>query len=92
MSKYDRLIIGRDADGKAAVVTVDVYRVLEAFGVTSAPLQNLVKKALCAGLRGHKDRVQDLSDILLSAQKAVDMARDENACAPRPPVAPVAPS
>ncbi|MNI61440.1 hypothetical protein D3C73_1167120 [compost metagenome] len=88
MSKYDRLIIGRDADGKAVVVTVDVYRVLEAFGVTSAPLQHLVKKALCAGLRGHKDRTQDLSDILLSAQKAVDMAKDEEALAPRAPVAP----
>jgi len=85
MSKYDRLIIGRDANGCPVAVTVDVYRVIEAFGVASAPLQHLVKKALCAGLRGHKDRIQDLSDILLSAQKALQMAGDEKACTPQTP-------
>lgn len=77
MSKYDRKIIGHDADGNPVAVTVDVYRVIDAFGVTSSPLQHLVKKALCAGLRGHKDRGQDLADILLSAEKAVQMFEDE---------------
>ena len=36
-------------------VTVDVYDVLKAFEVTNPALQHLIKKALCAGLRGHKD-------------------------------------
>ncbi|WNL63655.1 hypothetical protein ST4_097 [Aeromonas phage ST4] len=77
MSKYDRTIIGTYANGNPVAVKVDVYRVLAAFQVTDPALQHLLKKALCAGLRGHKDREQDLLDIQLSAEKAVDMFRDE---------------
>lgn len=77
MSKYDRTIIGVGVDGKPVAVTVDVYRVIDAFQVTDPALQHLVKKALCAGLRGHKDRAQDLNDILQSAQKAVRLNDDK---------------
>ena len=77
MSKYDRTIIGIGTDGKPVAVTVDVYRVLDAFQVTDPALQHLVKKALCAGLRGHKDLGQDLKDILQSAQKAVHLNDDK---------------
>lgn len=78
MSKYDRTIIGTNPEtGKPVAVVVDVYRVLDAFGVTDPALQHLVKKALCAGLRGHKDRAQDLNDILQSAQKAVHLNDDK---------------
>lgn len=77
MSKYDRTIIGINADGKPVAVTVDVYRVIDAFQVTDPALQHLVKKALCAGLRGHKDRGQDLNDILQSAQQAVHLNDDK---------------
>ena len=77
MSKYDRTIIGVGVDGKPVAVTVDVYRVIDAFQVTDPALQHLVKKALCAGLRGHKDRAQDLNDILQSAQKALALHLDK---------------
>lgn len=78
MSKYDRTIIGTNPEtGKPVAVTVDVYRVIDAFQVTDPALQHLVKKALCAGLRGHKDRAQDLNDILQSAQKAVHLNDDK---------------
>lgn len=77
MSKYDRTIIGKDATGKPVAVTVDVYRVLDAFDVTDPALQHLAKKALCAGLRGHKDLGQDLKDILQSAQKALALHLDK---------------
>jgi hypothetical protein len=73
-SKYDRTIIGKDGSGKCIA---DVYRVLSAFEVTNPQLQHLVKKALCAGLRGHKDTRQDLVDILHSAQSALDMFDDK---------------
>ena len=76
MSKYNRTIIGQNAEGEAAAIKVDVYAVLEAFGVTDPALQHLVKKALCAGLRGHKDLETDLSDILASARRAVQMHAD----------------
>ncbi len=71
--KYDKVIHGKYDTGSC---TVDVYRVLEAFSVTSPQLQHLVKKALNAGQRGHKDTRQDLVDILDSAQSALDMYDD----------------
>lgn len=63
MSKYDRPTpLGE---------TMDVYDVLEAFNVTCPALQHLIKKALCAGIRGHKDVHQDLVDIKNSAESAI---------------------
>lgn len=56
-------------------ITIDVYDVLKAFDVTDPALQHLIKKALCAGLRGHKDRAQDLQDILDSAKRAVELGQ-----------------
>ena len=56
-------------------VSVDVYDVLAAYSVTDPALQHLIKKALCAGLRGHKDIRQDLEDICRSAEKALDNHR-----------------
>lgn len=71
MGKYDRKIAGYSDDGKATAVDVDVYDVLKAFAVTDPALQHLIKKALCAGLRGHKDIEQDLIDIRESSVKAL---------------------
>lgn len=76
MRKYDRKIIGRDSQGNLIAITVDVYRVLSAFEVTDPALQHLIKKALCAGLRGHKDTEQDLQDIIDSGHKALTLLKD----------------
>lgn len=57
-------------------VKVDVYDVLKAFNVTCPALQHLAKKALCAGLRGHKDLEIDLNDILASAQRAIELNKE----------------
>lgn len=54
-------------------VFVDVYDVLKAFAVTDPALQHLIKKALCAGLRGHKSRQTDLQDIIDSALRAKEL-------------------
>ncbi|MCG8709247.1 hypothetical protein JHU04_002487 [Brenneria sp. 4F2] len=68
MSKYNRQIKS---------VTVDVYDVLKAFNVTCPALQHLIKKALCAGLRGHKDREQDLEEVMQSAQRAIQLHQED---------------
>lgn len=70
-NKYMRYIV---KDG--VQVGVDVYDVLQAFEVTDPCLQHLIKKALCAGLRGHKDRKQDLLDILASSKRAIELHED----------------
>lgn len=69
MSKYNREIIGIDG----TVTTVDVYRVLDAFGVSDPATQHAVKKMLCMGLRGHKDYLTDLNDSIESLQKAKEL-------------------
>ena len=67
MSKYTRTIKGVD---------VDVYDVLLAWRVHCPALQHLIKKALQAGERGHKDLPTDLQDIIDSAIRAKELAND----------------
>jgi len=68
-NKYNRTIIGKEA--KSCIV--DVYDVLKAFEVTNPALQHLIKKALCVGIRGHKDSSTDLQDIIDSAIRAKEL-------------------
>ncbi len=63
-SKYTKTIRG---------VSVDVYDVLQAWGVINPALQHLIKKALQCGQRGHKDNAQDLQDIIDSAIRAKEL-------------------
>lgn len=51
----------------------DVYDILVMFGVTNPALQHLIKKALNAGNRGHKDLQEDLDDIIASAIRAKEL-------------------
>lgn len=69
-NKYDRVIAGKQCGG---LFDVDVYDVLKAFNVQCPALQHLIKKALCAGLRGHKNKEQDLQDIVDSALRAQEL-------------------
>lgn len=64
VNKYNRQCKG---------ITIDVYDVLKTFEVTDPALQHLIKKALCAGLRGHKTMQQDLEEVLESAKRAVEL-------------------
>lgn len=63
-SKYTKQIHG---------VSVDVYDVLMAWEVANPALQHLIKKALQCGQRGHKDKQQDLKDIIDSAIRAKEL-------------------
>ena len=51
-------------------VYVDVYDVLQAWGVSNPALQHLIKKALQPGERGHKSKAEDMADIVASALRA----------------------
>lgn len=54
-------------------VWVDVYDVLHAWRVQNPALQHLIKKALQPGERGHKDKAQDMADIVASALRAKEL-------------------
>lgn len=77
LTKYQRLIRGKDIDGHVASIVVDVYDVLTAWETTNPALQHLIKKALQPGERGHKNLVEDLKDIIASAQRALEIEQSK---------------
>ena len=52
---------------------VDVYWVLDAWEVNSSPVAHAIKKLLCAGKRGAKDRVKDLQEAGKSVKRAIEL-------------------
>lgn len=64
-NKYDREIVGKYGTGKC---TVDVYRVLNAFGPLPPETQHAIKKLLAPGKRGVKDERQDLLEAIQSIE------------------------
>ena len=57
--------------------TIDVYRVLDIFNVTSPAIQHAVKKLLCAGQRGAKDYERDLREAVDSINRALQMIDED---------------
>jgi hypothetical protein len=52
---------------------VDVYAVLEAFGVTCPACAHAIKKLLCPGKRGSKSKLTDLKEAKDSIIRAIEM-------------------
>lgn len=65
-TKYRRRI--QDIDNPNAVV-VDVYSVLEAFGVTCPARAHAIKKLLAAGVRGKGNEVSDLEEAKVAIER-----------------------
>ena len=57
--------------------TIDVYRVLHAFGVDDPCLQHAIKKLLVAGGRGAKDRDKDIAEAAASLERYRGMRKEE---------------
>ena len=70
-AKYRRPI--QHADGY-----IDVYAVLDAFGVTCPARQHAIKKLLCAGTRGKAGEMQDLTEARDAVDRAVEMHADRH--------------
>lgn len=56
---------------------IDIYRVLELFGVTDPVLSHVAKKALVTGGRGHKGIERDVQDMIDSLLRWQEMRREE---------------
>lgn len=67
-NKYQRTIKG---------VTVDVYDVLDAFGVTCQARGHAIKKLLMAGQRGHKDEAQDLREAVQATERSIELVKQK---------------
>lgn len=77
LTKYQKYIYGKDQNGNVVKCIVDVYDVLEAWKTTNPALQHLIKKALQPGERGHKSLIEDLKDIIASAQRALEIEQSK---------------
>ncbi len=54
---------------------VDIYAVIDAFGVACPALAHAIKKLLCPGERGDKDKLQDIRESKDAVIRAFDMER-----------------
>lgn len=72
-NKYVRWIFSCVEVGKR--VHVDVYAVLEAFGVSCPARQHAIKKLLCSGLRGKGDAVKDLTEARDAISRAIELEK-----------------
>lgn len=77
-SVYERVIVGKRGTGECVV---DVYRVLDAFKTDSAAIDHAIKKLLCAGIRGNKDKVQDYLEAIRSIDEALALLNDKKVAA-----------
>lgn len=80
MNKYQREITGEagfSEDGTLLRFTVDVYDVLDAFGVTCHATAHAIKKLLMAGKRGHKDAKTDLAEAIIAIERAIEQLPPE---------------
>jgi hypothetical protein len=77
MNKYQRKLTsplvrgvsGSFVDMEVEVI-IDVYDVLDAFGVTNPATAHAIKKLLCTGTRGLKDWETDLQEAIDSLERA----------------------
>lgn len=71
-SKYKKRII--DVNGERSCY-VDVYAVLEAFGVTCPARAHAVKKLLCCGSRGKGGELDDLLGVEAAVSRAIEIQK-----------------
>jgi len=77
--KYDRTIFPKRVDGGEGPVIVDVYSVLDAFDVASAPRAHAIKKLLAAGLRSKGSELQDLREAIDAIERDIDLVVQRDA-------------
>lgn len=69
-SKYIRDI--QDVLGDKTI-QVDVYNVIDAYGVTCPAIQHAIKKLLCAGIRGKNNTDGDLREARDAISRAITL-------------------
>ena len=57
--------------------TVDVYRVLTLFKVNEPCMQHAIKKLLCAGDRGNKSMIKDITEARDTLNRHLEMLNED---------------
>ena len=75
--KYFRAIKGQlyfiGKNGEECIQKIDVYAVIETFGLTCPARQHALKKILLAGERGKNDTIADLEEARDAITRAIDL-------------------
>ena len=58
-------------------IKLDPARICVIYNQTDLLLATIVKKALCAGNRGHKSFEEDLKDIICAARRRLEMLEED---------------
>lgn len=69
--KYLRTIY--PADGKGEPIKVDIYCVIEAFGITCPALQHALKKIVACGQRGKGSKLDDIHGVFDAMWRAREL-------------------
>lgn len=58
-------------------IKLDPARIVQIYGCENLMAGTIVKKALCAGNRGHKDLIDDINDIITAAERWKEMVLED---------------
>lgn len=56
---------------------IDVYRILDLFGVTDPCIGHAIKKLLCPGVRGEKSHEQDIREAIKTLNRKLQMLAED---------------
>ncbi len=76
-AKYLRTIASADEQGPS--IKVDVYCVIEAFGVTCPALQHALKKILACGQRSKGGKIDDIHGVFDAMWRALELEKQRQA-------------
>lgn len=60
-------------------IKLDPARICQIYKITNLVQGSIVKKALCAGNRGHKDIKKDINDIITACNRWLEMIDEDEA-------------
>lgn len=58
-------------------IKLDPARICAIYKITNLVQCSIIKKALCAGRRGHKDIIRDIDDIITAANRWREMIEED---------------
>ena len=75
--EYKVCLTEQDKKNEHVIVKLDPFRIAQIYGMTSFALMTVLKKCLCTGNRGHKDKKQDLLDIISAANRELEILKED---------------
>lgn len=58
-------------------IRLDPYRIADVYGITNHAQFSALKKVLCAGGRGAKNREQDIREAIVALERMLEMAEED---------------